>query len=175
MRLNISTVLLACFATLFIGCGSDQVKAGGEPLPSWFTSTPEGCAAGVQKFRGNLSLAKSGSIGKGRTELARQLQVQVKAMLKQYAAEGGTDKGDFSEEKTDDVSRQLTDLSLSGTRAVKTHVSQGATQRFYSLVCIEPDKLADAIDKMKQLNSAARKALKSRAKTAFKELDRFTN
>ena len=175
MRLGFLISFISCAAVLFLGCGGDQVKAGGDPLPEWFTATPEGCATGVQKFRGNLSLAKAGSIGKGRTELARQFKVQVKAMLKQYASEGGTDKGDFSEEQTDDVSRQLTDMSLSGTRAVKTHVSQGTTQRFYTLVCVDPDKLAESLDKMKQLDAKARSALKARAKSTFKELDRFTN
>jgi hypothetical protein len=66
-------------------------------------------------------------------------------------------------------------MSLSGTRVVKTHVSQGTTQRFYSFVCVDPEKLADALDKMKELDAKARSALKVRAKSAFKELDRFTN
>jgi hypothetical protein len=105
MYSNVFVFIVSCAAIAFLGCGGDQVKAGGDPLPAWFTATPAGCATGVQKFRGNLSLAKAGSIGKGRTELARQLQVQVKAMLKQYSSEGGTAKGDFSEEQTDDVSR----------------------------------------------------------------------
>ena len=97
-------------------CGSDQVKAGGSVLPDWYMKGTPGCAVGSQKFRGNLSLAESGAIGKARTKLARQFKVDVKGMLKQYASEGGTEKGDMSEELTEDVTRQITDMSLMGTR-----------------------------------------------------------
>ena len=172
MRTQFFAVFVALTAGLWMGCGGDQVKAGGQPVPSWFTQTPEGCATGVQQYRKNLNLAKTGAIGKGRVALARQIQVWVKAQLKDYAAEGGTTKGDFSEDQTEDVSRQLTNMSLSGTRAVKTHISQGDTQQFFVLVCVDPKKLAESLDDMKQLDARAKAQLKQRAENAFKDLDR---
>jgi hypothetical protein len=43
--------------------------------------------------------------------------------------------------------------------------------QFYSLVCLEPDALTDAINNMKILNNAQRKALARRAAAAHKELN----
>ncbi|MGC6415646.1 MAG: hypothetical protein ACON3Z_00870 [Bradymonadia bacterium] len=155
-------------------CGSDQVKAGGSVLPDWYMKGTPGCAVGSQKFRGNLSLAESGAIGKARTKLARQFKVDVKGMLKQYASEGGTEKGDMSEELTEDVTRQITDMSLMGTRVVRQELGQGQPQQFFVQVCIEPDKLIESLEKLKQLNPEAINALKKRSRAAFKELDKFT-
>ncbi len=151
------------------------MKAGGTVLPAWYMKGTPGCAVAAQKFRGNLSLAESGAIGKARTKLARQFKVDVKGMLKQYAAEGGTDKGDMSEELTEDVTRQITDMTLVGTRTVKQELSQGQPQQMFVQVCIKPDEMLKALDKLKQLNPAAINALKKNARESFKELDKFTN
>ena len=55
---------------------------------------------------------------------------------------------------------------------MKVHLSQGENQQLYSLVCVDPDKLAESLDKMKQLNARARAALKVRMKAEFKDLDK---
>ena len=41
----------------------------------------------------------------------------------------------------------------------------------YSLVCLNPGVLTDAISNMKQLSSAQRRALEKRARLAHKELE----
>ncbi|MBV71737.1 MAG: hypothetical protein CMH52_10395 [Myxococcales bacterium] len=170
----LSLAALLCSAISFIGCGGDQVKAGGSVLPAWYMKGTPGCAVAAQKFRGNLSLAESGAIGKARTKLARQFQVEIRGMLKQYAAEGGTDKGDMSEELTEDATRQITKMTLVGTRTVKQELSQGQPQQMFVRVCIKPDEMIKALDKLKQLNPAAINALKENARETFKELDKFT-
>ena len=171
MRLNSGLLLTVALTLLCWGCGGDQIKAAGMTLPSWFAQPPAGCATGSQPFVKNMNLAKAGATGKGRTALARELKTRVTAMLKDYASEGGTLKGNFSESQTDDVSRQFTDLNMNGARAVKVHISEGSQTVFHALVCIDAAKLAESLDQMKVLDAKTRAALKSRVKAAFKELD----
>ena len=156
-----------------LGCGgAGAPKADNSDIPQWVLNPPKMCASGMQKFRGNLGLAKSGAVAKGRDALARQFQVQVQGMLKSYQAEGGTEKGDFSEEDLTQVSRQLVDLSLTGTSAKKVKLGNGNPQQLYALVCADFSAMEKALDDMKQLGAKARAALKQRAKAEFDDMDK---
>lgn len=163
-------VMLGLF--VFIGCGGSDTKAESSDLPKWVMNPPPLCATGIQKFRGNLGLAKTGAVAKGRDALARQFQVRVQGMIKSYQAEGGTDKGDFSEEDMTQVSRQLVDLSLTGTSAKMVKLGDGNPQQVYALVCADFSSMEKALTEMKQLGEKARAALKQRAKVEFDDMDK---
>ena len=90
-----------------VACGGTQgPTAEADDMPTWVLNPPDACAVGIQKFRGNLNLAKSAAIASGRDELARQLNTKVEGMIKQYQSDGGTADGDFSEDQVSQVSRQ---------------------------------------------------------------------
>jgi hypothetical protein len=166
-------LLVAALAAVSFGCGgAASPKADSDDLPSWVLNPPALCASGIQKFRGNLGMAKTGAVAKGRDALARQFQVKVQGMLKSYQAEGGTDKGDFSEEDLTQVSRQLVDLSLTGTKARFVKLGKGDPQQLYALVCADFASMDKALNDMKQLGAKARAALKQRAKAEFDDLDK---
>ena len=172
MNRTLTAYLTIASACLAFGCGgTDAPKADTEDLPGWVLNPPALCATGIQKYRGNLGLAKSGAVAKGRDALARQFQVRVQGMLKSYQAEGGTTKGDFSEEDMTQVSRQLVDLSLTGTSAKKVQLGEGDPQQMYALVCADFSAMDKALSEMKQLGAKAREALKQRAKAEFDDLD----
>ena len=169
---NLSLAVLSGMALVACGGSAPETKADNSDIPGWVLQPPALCAAGVQKFRGNLGLAKSGAVAKARDELARQFQVKVQGMIKSYQAEGGTADGDFSEEDLTQVSRQLVDMSLSGTIAKKVKIGNGDPQQFYALVCADFGAMDKALNDMKQLGDKARAALKKRAKAEFDDMDK---
>ena len=173
---------------LLVGCaGSDTAE---KPIESEFTGAPDwvvqGCNAywGVDSSRTvcgvgssggsrNISLMRTLAIARGRTEIARSLHTQVQAMLKDYQSTttGGRDYG-FSaddEQYVIDVSKQITDMSLSGTEMVDSWSSPNDT--FYALVALDLDKFEDTVDRMDQLSEQVRRAVVDRAEEAFAELD----
>ena len=155
-----------------------------EGAPAWVT---KGCAAyqgekaaicGVGSVGGtrNPSLAMSAAEGRARTAIARSLQVKVKAMLKDYQATttGGEDFGTAAadEQHIVDVSKQITNMTLSGTQRVDSWISPNGT--LYVLMKLDVDAFKDAVSGMKQLDEKVRKAVIERAEKAFKELDEAT-
>ena len=152
-----------------VACGGGGEKASGTKLPSWVSSPPDLCGFGVQKLRGNQGAAIRASQAKGRTNLSFQIETKVKAMVKSYNAEGGTADGDISEEMTKMASVNLSKTTLNGAVPKKTEI---IGENVYSLVCLNPGVLSDAISNMKQLSNAQRKALERRAKAAHEDLEK---
>ena len=178
------TALLA-FA---LGCASTPVGQG-TPLEAEYEEAPTwvlaGCATywddddqqvcGVGSADGsrNPALMRTTAIGRGRTEIARSLETGVKAMLKDYASTttGGRDFGESAndEQHIVDVSKQITDLSLSGTELTDTWISQTGT--YYALVSLDVEKFSESVSQMEQLSEQTRQAVVDRAAQSFAELE----
>ncbi|MCB9542411.1 MAG: LPP20 family lipoprotein [bacterium] len=158
---------------LLLGCGGDQVQSDGVPedVPKWAMTPPEACGVGIAKHRGNLGMAKTTAEARGRDALARELSTKVEGMIKDYQQSGETDGKDFTEELTTQVSRQIVDQTLVGTRTRIAHVSKENPQQYYALVCLDPESFAGAFDRMNELSQKQRQALKARADAEFKDLD----
>lgn len=166
--LSLFTVLASiCLITACGGGPNGKSMPETENLPEWVLSQPPLCGVGIQKFRGNVGSAKSFAESKARTDLSRQLETKVRSMIKQYNQEGGTENGDISEELSTQATVTLSKQTLNGAVPKKSDMRDG---QFYSLVCLEPDALTDAINNMKALNNAQRKALSRRAAVAHEEL-----
>jgi hypothetical protein len=151
--------------------------------PKWVTS---GCAAGLPDKKAvcgaggvsgmtNPALARSAAEGRARTELARSLQVRLKAMLKDYqaATQGGAANKTASEQHIEDVSKQITDATLNGTRLEETWVNE-TTGTFWALVVLDTETFKDSLKNMQQLDEAIRAAIVERADKSFAELDAAT-
>ena len=173
---------------LVVGCGSSPPKpqnalqAEMVGAPKWAQGA---CQLGLQNRKSicgtgsvagmtNISLARSAAEGRARTELARSLQTRVKAMLKDYqaATQGGPGNLTASEQHIEDVSKQITDTTLSGTRLEDTWISNAGT--FWALVVLDTDAFKDSMNNMKQLDERMRAAIVKRADKAFSELDDAT-
>jgi hypothetical protein len=135
------------------------------------------CGVGSASGTRNISMARSMAVGRGRTDLARNLQVKVKALYKDYMAtttggEGfGTEAND--EQHVVDVSKQITKTTLSGTQVAATWMSKTGT--LWMLVKLDPAAFNKALSGMKQLDETVRRAIVERADKAFKELDEATD
>jgi hypothetical protein len=178
-----------CAAALSLGCAGTPVGED-TPLEREFTGAPDwvirGCGAywgddgagricGVGSAGGsrNVSLMRTTAIGRGRTEIARSLQTRVQAMLKDYGATttGGEEFGEAAndEQHIVDVSKQITNMSLSGTEMTDSWISQNGT--YYALVALDVEKFSDSVSRMDQLSERVRRAVVERAEASFAELD----
>jgi hypothetical protein len=185
--LSRGTLSLALLGVV-IGCGSSPPKpqnalqAEMVGAPKWAQGA---CQLGLQNKKAicgtgsvsgmtNVALARSAAEGRGRTELARSLQTRVKAMLKDYqaATQGGPENRTASEQHIEDVSKQITDTTLSGTRLEDTWISNAGT--FWALVVLDTEAFKDSMNNMKQLDERMRAAIVKRADKAFSELDDAT-
>ena len=178
-----------CAAALALGCAGTPEIGEGTPLEDEFVGAPgwviQGCRAfwdddeelicGIGSAGGsrNVSLMRTTAIGRGRTEIARTLSTQVKAMLKDYASTttGGQEFGRAAndEQHIVDVSKQITDMSLSGTEMADSWISQTGT--YYALVALDIEKFSDAVSRMDQLSESVRRAVVERAEDSFSELN----
>jgi len=176
-------VLLVILGT---GCGSSGPKEPGSVIekeldgaPDWVLEGEDGDGEriyGVGSVAGtrNVALARSTAQGRGRTEIARSLQLQVKSMLKDYQSTttGGEYFGQHAndEQHIEDVSKQITDLTLSGTTQEKHWISDTGT--LYVLMSLDVEEFKDVVNSMNQLSDEVRQAVEERADDAFRELDR---
>jgi len=165
----------------------------GEEMADEFDGSPEwvtkGCAAywgdddgaricGVGAMSGtrNPALARTAAMGRARTEIARSLDVKVRSMLKDYhsTTTGGDEFGlaAADEQAIDDVSKQITSMTLSGTTLQDSWISKNGT--LYTLVALDVDRFNDSIGRMTNLSASIRTAVRERADAAFRELDEET-
>jgi hypothetical protein len=134
------------------------------------------CGVGSAGGTKNISLARNAAIGRARTEIARSLQVKVKSMLKDYQAT--TTGGDefliaaADEQYVEDVSKQITNMTLSGTAMQDTWVAHDGTM--FTLVALDIDTFKDSLKSMTDLSETIRRAVKERADSSFRELDEVT-
>lgn len=191
-RLGRLCCLAALGALIFAvaGCAStpkppgEAVKGELAEAPDWVRKGCTGywkdekskrlCGVGSVGGTRNASLARNAAIARGRTEIARSLQVQIEAMLKDYQATttGGEDFGSAAadEQHVVDVSRQITETTLAGTELVDSWISSSGT--FYALVALDVESFKEAVSQMRDLSERVRAAVVDRAERAFEDLDR---
>jgi hypothetical protein len=132
------------------------------------------CGVGLIAGMNNPALARSAAQGRGRTEIARTLELRIKAMLKDYQdnVQGGPGNKQNDERNITDVSKQVTARTLSGTRLEDSWVSNGGT--FYALMVLDVDIFREQVKNMNQLDEQFRQAIVDRAEKSFAELDAAT-
>lgn len=178
---------LGLFCGLSLACAGQQKPAEGlkgemAGAPKWaqgdcsvaLAKKPGVCGAGSVSGMTNVALARSAAEARARTELARSLQVRVKSMLKDYqaATQGGPDGKADSEQHIEDVSKQITDVTLSGTRLQDSFVSDTGT--FWALVVLDVEPFKQSLSGMKDLDERVRSGIIQRADRAFYQLDSQT-
>ena len=155
-------------ASIVIACGSSPDTASKLNIPKWAVDQPDLCGLGIQKFRGNLSTDRTVANAKARSDLSRQIETKVKSMIKSYAATGEAQGEDFTEETSKLAVVNLSKSTINGAVPKKFDMMDN---NIYSLVCLNPGVLTDAISNMKQLSNAQRRALEKRARLAHQELE----
>lgn len=180
-----------CFSFLAAGgCGGAEKPPTGEGIGKSMDGSPDWVRKGCSGYKGekegkqicgvgsaggsrNVSLMRSTAIARARTDMARQLEVGVKGIVRDYQATttGGDNFGTAvsDEQHVEDTSKQLTDTTLSGTEMVDSWIADDGT--FWALVILDVEKFNDAVNKMTNLSEGLRKAVVERAEKAFANLD----
>ncbi len=165
---RIFVVLIAM--TALTACGGSAAEQGSSfpDVPAWVDNPAENCAVGSAKHRGNRSLSREASTARARTELAKQLEVKVQSIFKDYGAQGEAEGAEFTEELIEKFSREITDQTLVGTRPTRTKL---VGEELYTEVCFNADSLAAVFEGMDKLSQKQREALASRARRLEASLD----
>ena len=132
------------------------------------------CGVGAIGGMTNPGLARSAAEGRGRSDIARSLKVRCKNMLKDYqaATQGGPGNKLNNEQYVTDTSKEITDMTLSGTRLEDSWVSDAGT--FYALMVLDVEAFRDQVKNMSQLDEQVRQAIVQHAEKSFAELDAAT-
>lgn len=131
------------------------------------------CGVGIAGGSRNIGMLKTAAQGRGRTEIARSLDLKVKAMLKDYQStttggeEFGTSAAD--EQYVVDVSKQLTEIDLVGVEQQEMWLSASGTM--YVLMVYDASKFQAAVSELDNLSENIRRAVIDRADASFRELD----
>jgi len=184
MKKTVLYIISVIFLLTLAACGSTDKKTGDavknefDGAPKWVlgsSSTPQQiCGVGSAAGSRNVSVMRTSAMGRGRTEIARMLELKVQSMLKDYQATttGGEEFGTAAndEQHIVDVAKQITDITLSGTEQKESWISDSGT--LYILMCADLEKFKNSVNNMSQLSESVRKAVTERADKAFEELSK---
>jgi hypothetical protein len=171
-------------AVMVLGCGGGDTKADAAadpyakcPKPAWVdTPNLEGglTAVGIGRSHGGKMQARNKAVNAGRTELSRMLKVKVQAMTDRFFQETSDMMNpDHSTaiDFTRDVSRQLTQSVLAGSRALQ-YWTDCTTNEEYALVGLDPAAVAAEAKKVAEA-IAQQKAMfiENKANEAIEKMD----
>jgi hypothetical protein len=125
-------VLPFLLTALLMACGSSPAPttaAGPVTTPDWLNDfPPEDVIWGIGSARQTSpSMSMTTAEARARVSVARQLDNKVQAMFTDYNLDAGNVGALANASMQEDVSRQLTNVNLSGARPIKRWQSPGGT------------------------------------------------
>ena len=167
--------LLSIIALLVTACGGSAEPAAGNTAlagaPAWVTTDcrkhfdqtaePIICGVGAVSDVKSPTLARNAAMGRGRTEIARYLEVRVKSILTDYQAQGGG----VSEQVIEENSKQITDVTLSGTRMAEYWIGPDGT--YYALMTLGLTDFKSSVEQVQGISEPVRQVVLQNATKAF--------
>jgi len=158
-------------STLLTACGRDKKQevadcvfpdAPGTAAPGWICDQPvkdvEVSAVGsAQKSGAGHDFMKQMASTSARVQLAQNMQVQVRNMVKQYIETTGAADSETVDKVMTSVTKQITNESLIGTKIYKTRVSP--TGSLYVLVGMDEASVGKAAQKALKTSMGNERAL----------------
>ena len=148
-------VVLVCVAAALAACASPGRRQLAE-LPEWYLNPP---VADEQIYgvgmadMANLSTGRNVAISRARDDIARQISVTVESSLTDYAQEAGAGRGRDVVQFVETISRQITSVTLEGSRAEEVVVADDGT--VYALVTLPTALLREAANREFTRNEGA--------------------
>ena len=135
------TILLVLSVVLFVAACGSSPKPGPTTTPDWLNDLPpDDVLWGIGIARqSSPSMSMTTAEARARVAIARQLNTRVQAMFVDYNLDAGNVNNQANTSLQEDVSRQITNMDVSGARPIKRWVSPDGTWWFL----VEMDK-ADA-------------------------------
>jgi len=115
---------LVAVVLMVMACGSSPKatdSAGPTNSPSWLNDFPPEdviWGIGVAK-QSSVNLSMTTAEARARTAIARQLSTKVQAMFTDYNLDAGNARNQANTSLQEDVSRQITNMDVSGARPIK--------------------------------------------------------
>jgi hypothetical protein len=118
-------------ATLVIACGSTAPATADKPInsPEWLNDFPPEdvlWGIGIAK-QSSPSMSMTTAEARARVSIARQLNTKVQAMFTDYNLDAGNVRNQANASLQEDVSRQVTNMDVSGARPIKRWQSSDGT------------------------------------------------
>jgi len=132
---KISLILLVLsLAFALVACASKPTSTttGPTTTPEWLNDFPPEDALwgiGVAK-QSSTSMSMTTAEARARVAVARQLQTKVQAMFTDYNLDAGNVRNQANSSLQEDVSRQITNMDISGARPIKRWQSPDGTWWF---------------------------------------------
>jgi len=158
MKLSAYIIPFAISAALLTACGkpkedfSDCVFPDATDIaaPDWICDKPvEGIAiyaiGSTTKSAAGYDYMKSMAATSARVQLAQNMQVQVRNMIKQYVETTGQTDSETVDKVMTSVTKQITNQTLVGTKIIKTRTSPSGN--LYVLVGMSEDSVQKASEK----------------------------
>ena len=150
-------VLLSCVAfALLISCVSTG-RPDARELPRFYLNPPVAKDAIYGVGDANMesrSMSKTMAQSRARDDIARQVEVLVKAAITDYAQQAGAGRTDQTIEFAETVSRQIVEVKLTGLRTIE--VAEGRSGTIYVLMEYPTENfMDDASDTFKRNEDAA--------------------
>jgi hypothetical protein len=156
MKKGITLLTGIALTSLLVACGGSKKEQVAEcvfpdapnvPAPGWVCDEP---VAGVQvsavgsaeKSGAGNDFMKQMAATSARVQLAQNMKVHVKNMIKQYVETTGAADAETVDKVNTSVTKQITDQTLVGTRIYKTRVSPNGT--LYVLLGMDDNSVAQA-------------------------------
>ncbi|MGM0452282.1 MAG: LPP20 family lipoprotein [Thermodesulfobacteriota bacterium] len=186
MKQSLTTIAIVLLGIFFIaGCSSSPSAVDGssdmskefEDAPEWVLnggSNIEGGLAGVGSAKigqAGVGFARTEAMAMARDELARQIEVKVKNLTKNFTQQIGVGDDQTVDKVAVQVSKQVTRQSISGSRQEASWISPSST--LYMLVTVDPESVQKYVKDSVQTSMKNEKALwqKFQAKKGFEDLD----
>lgn len=178
-------IVVVCFVCAFflVACGKSPVTDSYvapelQGAPEWVISGGGGYEGGLASVGSSeigaagLSFARNNARAQGRDELARQMQIKVQNMVKNFVQEIGAGDGQTVDRVSSQVSRQVAQQTLSGSAEREMWVSP--TRVIHVLMVIDPSIVKEHVrDSVRtSLNNEEALWQQFQAKQGFDALDK---
>jgi len=168
MKKTLLVSAIALGLLTFTGCNqqpkkpevdTEQCMMDGAKAPAWICNEVEGLTAIGSAPKNPLGFSNqlTEAMADARDRLARTIQVKVKNMFKKTEKVIKTSQGDIAEKVTQNVSNQLTKMTLNGSKRLKMWTSPNGT--LFVLVGIKNPE---------EFKAKAKQVVKNAIKTTYK-------
>ncbi len=185
-KMLVSVVMLVGCAVALAGCGgSKTAKIDNKEIANEFANAPSWVLDGGGTMEGGVAAVGSAAIGKagmnfartealanGRDELARQVSLKVKNMVKNFTQTTGIGDSETVDKVSSQVSKQVANQTINGSRQKDSWISPSSN--LYVLVAVDSSIAKQAIKNAVQTSLKNEQALwqQFQAKKAYDELDK---
>jgi len=133
MKKTCLILLVLAVGVAFMACGSKPAAAGSaSDIPPWLNDfPPEDAIWGIGSAKqSSPQMSMTTAEARARVAIARQLQTKVQAMFTDYNLDAGNVRNQANSSLQEDVSRQITNMDVTGARPIQRWQGKDGTWWF---------------------------------------------